>query len=121
MNKALAALAISLRRVLQRIGSPRTTAASPRPGEPSPIATAAATLERMLKDVDSIEAVLPEHEHPMSAAARSLIAQSLAECRKPNVDTVKLAADMQRVSEIALALRARILLAPLDRKPGQMN
>jgi hypothetical protein len=85
------------------------------------LAAATVTLRRMLDDVDRIEAELPDHEQAVSAAARSLITRSLAECRKPGVNVPRLAEDMKRVSELATAMRARILLAPLDRKSTLLN
>jgi len=115
------------RRVLARVrlevpdSSRRRWVLAPAPVDPQVLAIAAITLRHMLEDVESIEADLPPHEQPVSAAARGLIQRSLAECRKPRADVVRLAADMQRVGEIAVAMRARILLAPLDRKPTLMN
>lgn len=120
-------LTLRARRALARVrleapqARRRSWILGPAPVDPQVLAIAAITLRHMLEDVESIEADLPAHEQPVSAAARSLIQQSLAECRKPRADVVRLAADMQRVGEIAIAMRARILLAPLERKPVFVN
>jgi len=119
-------VSLAVRRALNafRVEAPRSVRRrilGPAPVDPQVLAVAAITLRHMLEDVENIEADLPVHEQPMSAAARSIIQRSLAECRKPRADVVRLAADMQRIGEIAVAMRARILLAPLDRKPTLMN
>jgi hypothetical protein len=74
-------------------------------------------LKGMLEEIDELSRELPEDARPIGVAARSLVERSIEECRKPKVNAARLAADMQQVGALALAMRERLLLSPWSRRP----
>lgn len=111
-----------LRRLWRVLFGPRAPRAVAGPPDADPevlpnpdgnvLAAEIETLQGILAELDSIAGSLPPDAVPIGLAARSLVEQSLAECRKPYVNARRVAEDMTRVGALATALRERLLLSP---------
>ena len=79
----------------------------------------ARTLQGMLAEIDELSDALPVDARAIGLAARSLVERSLEECRKPVVDALLVARDMEQVSVLAVAMRERLLLNPRPAPPSR--
>lgn len=79
------------------------------------------TFRDMLAQIDSLAGRLPTDARPLGIAARKLVEETLRACEKAPVSASRLAADMERVSALAVAMRERLLLAPRARRSTLPN
>jgi len=90
------------------------SASSVRPSA-SELSEAQRNLQRMLKEIERLERRLPDDAKPLGIVARDLLKGSLERCERSEIDPVLLKKELGDVSEIAGAMRQRLLLSPWRR------